>query len=148
MRGICGLSLVAHPNRLHPRVPFWLFFKKRWLCSPPAFGCCDSRATRAVLLACRKLRVDVPRGSGMASMQFACRCERSDSAVSGSVRQSGALIVPNAAPLIPSIQRRHYGQALNNCFFKRYQSYHDNMMLIHVKISLDPFKVAIACTSV
>ena len=27
MRGICGLSLVAHPNRLHPRVPSWLFFK-------------------------------------------------------------------------------------------------------------------------
>ena len=34
MRGSCRLSLAAHPNQLHPRVPFWLFFKKRWLWSP------------------------------------------------------------------------------------------------------------------
>ena len=27
IRGSCWLSLAAHPNRLHPRVPFWFFLK-------------------------------------------------------------------------------------------------------------------------
>ena len=33
MRGSCrlSLSLAAHPNREYLRVPFWLFFDKRWL---------------------------------------------------------------------------------------------------------------------
>ena len=31
MRGSCRLSLAAHLNRLHPRVPFWLFFSRKMI---------------------------------------------------------------------------------------------------------------------
>ena len=32
---VTGTTVTSVTNKLHPRVPFWLFFKKQWLCSFP-----------------------------------------------------------------------------------------------------------------
>merc|ERR1711977_69716 len=44
IRGSCWLSFAAHPIRIYPRVPYWLFFKT--YASPP----CNLQGAQSIQL--------------------------------------------------------------------------------------------------